>query len=100
MINLARSGVTLRVRACQKTYSRKVAALPYGTEYSVDLGPIQKSTVRVRRENKSKLPGRRGFGGVVAKKPSEPVKGTRSSLSVRLEAVRYLNASSARRTVP
>ena len=37
-------------------------------------------------------------------KPPEPVKrsrsGTRASLSVRLEAVRHLNTSSARRTVP
>ena len=40
----------------------------------------------------------------MGKKPPEPVKrslsGTRASLSVRLEAVRHLNTSSARRTVP
>src|SRR5262245_30598743 len=40
----------------------------------------------------------------MGKKPSEPVKrplsGTRASLGVRLEAVRYLNTSSARRSVP
>jgi hypothetical protein len=40
----------------------------------------------------------------MGKKPSEPVKrplsGTRASLSVRLEAVRHLNTSSARRRVP
>jgi hypothetical protein len=40
----------------------------------------------------------------MAEKPLEPVKGplsgTRASLSARLEAVRYLNTSSARRTVP
>ena len=40
----------------------------------------------------------------MGKKPPEPVKrslsGTRASLSVRLEAVRLLNTSSARRTVP
>jgi len=40
----------------------------------------------------------------MSRKPPEPVKGsrssTRASLSVRLEAVRHLNASSARRTVP
>ena len=38
------------------------------------------------------------------KKPSEPVArllgGTRAGLSARLEAVRHLNTSSARRTVP
>ena len=40
----------------------------------------------------------------MSKKPSEPVVrpliGTRASLSVRLEAVRHLNTTSARRTVP
>ena len=40
----------------------------------------------------------------MGKKPPEPVKrslsGTRASLSVRLEAVRLVNTSSARRTVP
>jgi len=71
----------------------------------MDLSPIQKSTVRVRREGQIQAAGASGFWNcVVAKKPSEPVKrptrGARSSLSVRLEAVRYLNTSSARRTVP
>jgi len=40
----------------------------------------------------------------MGKKPSQPVErahsGTRASLSARLEAVRHLNTSSARRTVP
>ena len=46
----------------------------------------------------------REWTGYMGKKPPEPIRrrlsGTRASLSVRLKAVRHLNTSSARRTVP